>query len=100
MWRPQGDSNPCYRRERAMSWASRRWGRESASPLASLGGAEDYTPRGRGTTPGGSRGAREGALTAGEIARGEGAARTRPPSELVDSSGVVERPREIVSAGV
>jgi hypothetical protein len=26
-WRPQGDSNPCYRRERAMSWASRRWGR-------------------------------------------------------------------------
>jgi hypothetical protein len=25
-WRPQGDSNPCYRRERAMSWASRRWG--------------------------------------------------------------------------
>ena len=26
-WRPQGDSNPRYRRERAMSWASRRWGR-------------------------------------------------------------------------
>ena len=26
IWRPQGDSNPCYRRERAMSWASRRWG--------------------------------------------------------------------------
>ncbi len=26
-WRPQGDSNPCYRRERAVSWASRRWGR-------------------------------------------------------------------------
>ena len=25
-WRPQGDSNPCYRRERAVSWASRRWG--------------------------------------------------------------------------
>ncbi len=25
-WRPQGDSNPRYRRERAMSWASRRWG--------------------------------------------------------------------------
>src|SRR5206468_11205800 len=21
-WRPQGDSNPCYRRERAMSWAA------------------------------------------------------------------------------
>jgi hypothetical protein len=28
LWRPQGDSNPCYRRERAMSWASRRWGLE------------------------------------------------------------------------
>ncbi len=25
-WRPQGDSNPRYRRERAMSWASGRWG--------------------------------------------------------------------------
>jgi hypothetical protein len=24
---PQGDSNPCRRRERAVSWASRRWGR-------------------------------------------------------------------------
>ena len=27
-WRPLGDSNPCYRRERAVSWASRRRGRE------------------------------------------------------------------------
>ena len=27
VWRPQGDSNPCYCRERAVSWASRRWGR-------------------------------------------------------------------------
>src|SRR6185437_11978790 len=26
-WRPRRDSNPCYRRERAMSWASRRRGR-------------------------------------------------------------------------
>lgn len=26
-WRPLGDSNPRYRRERAMSWATRRWGR-------------------------------------------------------------------------
>src|SRR5690554_1224333 len=25
-WRPLGDSNPCYRRERAVSWASRRRG--------------------------------------------------------------------------
>src|ERR1700688_2355275 len=28
IWRPQRDSNPRYRRERAMSWASRRWGQE------------------------------------------------------------------------
>ncbi len=28
-WRPLGDSNPCYRRERAVSWASRRRGRIS-----------------------------------------------------------------------
>ncbi len=26
LWRPQGDSNPCYRRERPVSLASRRWG--------------------------------------------------------------------------
>ena len=26
-WRPRRDSNPCYRRERAVSWASRRRGR-------------------------------------------------------------------------
>ena len=32
VWRPQGDSNPCYRRERAVSLASRRWGqRENAA---------------------------------------------------------------------
>ena len=26
-WHPQGESNPCFRRERAMSWTTRRWGR-------------------------------------------------------------------------
>ena len=26
IWRPQGDSNPCCRRERPVSLASRRWG--------------------------------------------------------------------------
>src|SRR5579883_2361917 len=31
-WRPLGDSNPCYRRERAVSWASRRRGRERRGP--------------------------------------------------------------------
>ena len=24
-WRSQGDSNPCFRRERATSWTARRW---------------------------------------------------------------------------
>ena len=28
LWRPVGDSNPCYRRERPASWASRRTGRK------------------------------------------------------------------------
>ena len=27
---PQRDSNPCYRRERAGSWAARRWGPDSS----------------------------------------------------------------------
>jgi hypothetical protein len=26
-WRPQRESNPCFRRERATSWTTRRWGR-------------------------------------------------------------------------
>src|SRR5487761_2095686 len=30
-WRPVGDSNPCCRRERAASWASRRTGRGNLS---------------------------------------------------------------------
>ena len=32
-WRPQGDSNPCRRRERAVSWASRRWGRKRRAAI-------------------------------------------------------------------
>ncbi len=24
-WRAQGESNPCFRRERATSWTARRW---------------------------------------------------------------------------
>ena len=41
-WRPQGESNPRYRRERAMSWASRRWGRnhlQQISKIKNFGGA-------------------------------------------------------------
>ncbi len=33
-WRPLPDSNRCYRRERAVSWASRRRGRSEALPLS------------------------------------------------------------------
>src|SRR5258705_3690036 len=29
-WWPQRDSNPCFSLERAVSWASRRWGRPTA----------------------------------------------------------------------
>jgi hypothetical protein len=51
-WRPRRDSNPCYRRERAMSWASRRRGRKAAAagqggqPRRTLPdkGAQEYTP--------------------------------------------------------
>ena len=27
-WRAQGESNPCFRRERATSWTARRWARK------------------------------------------------------------------------
>ena len=33
-WRPQGESNPCFRRERATSWAARRWGRSGDAARA------------------------------------------------------------------
>ncbi len=36
MVRPQGDSNPCYRRERAVSSASRRWGQQGGKNKPSL----------------------------------------------------------------
>src|SRR5580698_10141993 len=35
-WRPRRDSNPCYRRERAMSWASGRRGRMRSLPPQAL----------------------------------------------------------------
>src|SRR5437764_5959814 len=36
---PQRDSNPCYRLERAASWAARRWGLELPTGPASLAGS-------------------------------------------------------------
>ena len=34
---PQRDSNPCYRRERAGSWAARRWGPETRISIRESG---------------------------------------------------------------
>ena len=46
-WWPQRDSNPCFSLERAVSWASRRWGRRVKRWL----GEEDSNPRYRGQNP-------------------------------------------------
>jgi hypothetical protein len=35
-WWPQRDSNPCFSLERAVSWASRRWGRPCVCCVMSL----------------------------------------------------------------
>src|SRR4029077_9688537 len=51
-WWPQRDSNPCFSLERAVSWASRRWGRlanrtattTSVKKLAGGGGFEPPLP--------------------------------------------------------
>src|SRR5688572_7755511 len=48
-WWPQRDSNPCFSLERAVSWASRRWGRPvqlAATPgeMAGGGGLEPPLP--------------------------------------------------------
>src|SRR5713101_5683436 len=41
IWWPQRDSNPCFSLERAVSWASRRWGRAGETrQLAGRGGLE------------------------------------------------------------
>ncbi len=32
VWRAQGESNPCFRRERATSWTARRWARVGGRP--------------------------------------------------------------------
>jgi site-specific DNA recombinase len=45
-WWPQRDSNPCFSLERAVSWASRRWGRPTALPRRREWlGEEDSNPR-------------------------------------------------------
>src|SRR2546428_13281434 len=45
-WWPQRDSNPCFSLERAVSWASRRWGR-----ARSLAGGGGFEPPLRGPEP-------------------------------------------------
>src|SRR5262249_27506289 len=42
-WWPQRDSNPCFSLERAVSWASRRWG-QPARDVAGGGGLEPPLP--------------------------------------------------------
>src|ERR1700683_677200 len=87
-WRPQGDSNPCYRRERAMSWASRRWGRGRARERAARG-AEEYTPSPKGTMSAAKRQPR--------IFRG---CRLLQISELVRRPDVPEGARQVVRARI
>src|SRR5437870_13164071 len=56
-WWPQRDSNPCFSLERAVSWASRRWGRLNATPTAPyatrklLAGGGGFEPPLRGPEP-------------------------------------------------
>jgi hypothetical protein len=46
---PQRDSNPCFSLERAVSWASRRWGR--SGPREELAGGGGFEPPLRGPEP-------------------------------------------------
>src|SRR5437667_2550008 len=53
-WWPQRDSNPCFSLERAVSWASRRWGRLNAWPEPTtnlLAGGGGFEPPLRGPEP-------------------------------------------------
>jgi hypothetical protein len=47
-WWPQRDSNPCFSLERAVSWASRRWGRPIDGEWL---GEEGSNPHYRGQNP-------------------------------------------------
>ena len=82
VWRPQGDSNPCYRRERAMSWASRRWGRRWA-PAGAQRPLGAPTPRraGRGRLHGSRLGDNVRGGRPAETAR-HGPDRPRSPDEI------------------
>src|SRR5207302_1629746 len=52
-WWPQRDSNPCFSLERAVSWASRRWGRANNAPAPSewMAGGGGFEPPLRGPEP-------------------------------------------------
>src|SRR5437773_12141924 len=53
-WWPQRDSNPCFSLERAVSWASRRWGQLNAWPEPTtnlLAGGGGFEPPLRGPEP-------------------------------------------------
>src|SRR5439155_1285949 len=56
IWWPQRDSNPCFSLERAVSWASRRWGRPNATSDRTLheillAGGGGFEPPLRGPEP-------------------------------------------------
>src|SRR5262245_51565698 len=53
-WWPQRDSNPCFSLERAVSWASRRWGRDNhaaATAVRGVAGGGGFEPPLRGPEP-------------------------------------------------
>ena len=43
-WRPQGGSNPCFRRERPASWSTRRWGRGAGGRVGDRAGERTGAP--------------------------------------------------------
>ncbi len=54
-WYSQGESNPCFRRERAASWTARRWERGSGADIGRNPG-ECNQPRGASRQAGHARG--------------------------------------------
>src|ERR1700738_3122556 len=72
LWRAQGESNPCFRRERATSWTARRWARKI------LGGGLRTFPRPRGHI--------EATASAGKFTAGEAAGKARPRGPYREAS--------------